>query len=178
MTEVSIVPLFVCHANCCRSVMARYLYQSMFPGSEALSAGIEVGEQINDRAAAMLQYWGVDGSAHRPRRVTRAMCDHAGAIFLMAPEHLQRLLQIHGADLAVKAFLFADPFVVPDSFVDGGYIVYDPSFETRPIEDLAREFEWFRRRIVEIHQSLAGGKPSLVPASRYLHLLPNPAPAC
>ncbi|HEY2933806.1 MAG TPA: hypothetical protein VGK99_18875 [Acidobacteriota bacterium] len=165
------VPLFVCHANCCRSAMAKYLYEGMFAGSEALSAGIEVGEQINDRALAMLRHWGVDGSAHQPRRLTRELCDTAGSIFLMSPEYLDRLLQIHGRDLASKAYLFADPFSVPESFGNGGYSVYDPSFENRPVEDLAQEFDWFRRRVVEIHAALASGGRVLVPANRYIHLL-------
>jgi protein-tyrosine-phosphatase len=39
MHEREPVPLFVCYANCCRSVLAKYLYESLFPGSRALSAG-------------------------------------------------------------------------------------------------------------------------------------------
>ena len=33
------VPLFVCHANACRSALAYYLYRSLCPGQPALSAG-------------------------------------------------------------------------------------------------------------------------------------------
>src|SRR5437588_3289971 len=111
------VPLFVCHANCCRSVLAKYLYEDLCPGSRALSAGVEVGDEINDRAAAMLRLWGIDASAHTPRRIDRDLCDRADVIFLMGPEYLRRLLQEYGHDLAAKAYLFADPFLLPGSVV-------------------------------------------------------------
>src|ERR1019366_6221550 len=38
--------LFVCHANCCRSVLACYLYRHLCNKAPALSAGLEVGERI------------------------------------------------------------------------------------------------------------------------------------
>lgn len=38
------VPLFVCHANCSRSVLASYLYRDLCPGAPVLSAGLERGE--------------------------------------------------------------------------------------------------------------------------------------
>ena len=48
-------PLFVCHANCCRSVLACYLYRHLCDRAPALSAGLEAGERINDRAERMLR---------------------------------------------------------------------------------------------------------------------------
>jgi len=51
-------PLFVCHANCCRSVLACYLYRHLCNEAPALSAGLEVGERISDRAEQMLREWG------------------------------------------------------------------------------------------------------------------------
>ena len=48
------MPLFLCHANCCRSVLASYLYRHLCPGARALSAGLEPGERTSDRALAML----------------------------------------------------------------------------------------------------------------------------
>jgi protein-tyrosine-phosphatase len=54
------VPLFVCHANGCRSVLARYLYEHLCPGAFALSAGLEVGDEIKGRAREMLRAWGID----------------------------------------------------------------------------------------------------------------------
>jgi protein-tyrosine-phosphatase len=165
------VPLFVCHANCCRSVLAKYLYEHLYPETRAVSAGIEPGEEINDRACAMLQHWGIDARGHRPRRLDRALCDEADAIFLMGPEYLLRMLEKYGVDLAVKAYLFADPFNMPRTITDGNYLVYDPSFENRSIPEIVKDFSWFRERVVEIHEALRKGVPKLTPAARYLDLL-------
>jgi protein-tyrosine-phosphatase len=167
------VPLFVCHANCCRSVLAKYLYDHLFPKAPSLSAGVEVGDEINDRAAAMLRWWGIDASKHRPRRIDRALCDRADAIFLMGPEYLCRLLGEYGPDLAAKAYLFADPFRLPECVDDATYLVYDPSFDEKPVEELVREFAWFRERLQQIQQGLAENGPRLVPAAEYLKLLPG-----
>jgi len=164
------VPLFVCHANCCRSVMADYLYRHL-TGTAAHSAGVEVGEQINDRAAAMLSCWGVDARGHRPRRLDRALCDEAGVILAMGPLYLARLLLRFGRDLASKSYLFADPFVVPPGFEEQAFLVYDPSYDRRAPEELVREFEWFRRRVTEVNGALVSGRPAMVPASRYLDRL-------
>jgi protein-tyrosine-phosphatase len=165
------VPLFVCHANCCRSVLAHYLYEHLCPGAAALSAGMEAGDEINDRAAAMLRSWGVDPGGHRPCQVDRALCDAADGIFLMGPEYLRRLLAEYGADLAAKAYLFADPFGLPRSFQRGEYLVYDPSFDDRTVAALLDEFRWFRERVRQVHAALHGDGRALVPASRYAHLL-------
>src|SRR5207302_566231 len=112
------VPLFVCHANCARSVLAHYLYERLCPGSLALSAGVEadVTAGVNDRACRLLRHWGVDAGRHRPRQLTRALCAQADGIFLMGPEYLRRLLFEYGSDLAARAYLFADPFSKPLSF--------------------------------------------------------------
>jgi protein-tyrosine-phosphatase len=166
---MDMTPLFVCHANCCRSVLARYLYEHHCPGCTALGAGVEAGGEINDRALGMLRHWGVDASGHRPTQLTRALCDQAGGIFLMGPEYLRRLLFEYGSDLAAKAYLFADPFALPRSFRHGEYLVFDPSFDDRPVRELTREFRWFGDRVVQIRDALAGrGSRTLVPAVRYL----------
>lgn len=165
------VPLFVCHANCCRSVLAQYLYENLFPGEKALSAAIEVGCEINERATAMLRHWGIDASRHRPHQINRDLCKQADAIFVMSPDHLRRLLEGHGPSLASKAYLFADPFSLPQSFRNGEYMVYDPSFDGRAIPELVREFSWFRERIIQIGDALKGESHGLVPASRYLDVL-------
>ncbi len=44
------IPLFICYANCCRSVLAYYLYRHLHADDPALSAGLFAGECINDRA--------------------------------------------------------------------------------------------------------------------------------
>jgi protein-tyrosine-phosphatase len=166
------VPLFVCHANCCRSVMAEYLYRSL--GGRALSAGVVEGPELNDRAGAMLRCWGIDASGHRPQRITRALCESADAVFVMGPLYLAQLLAEHGWDMAGKCFLFADPFRLPDGFQAGEFLVRDPSWDMQPPEELIREFAWFRERVAEIRASLEpAGTTSgrLVPASRYLAAL-------
>ena len=90
-------------------MIAAYLFRDI-AGAPALSAGMEAGEWPAARAVEMLAYWGVDASAHRPRQVDRAVCDQAGAIFVMAAPYLCRLLIEYGEDLAIKSYLFADPF--------------------------------------------------------------------
>jgi protein-tyrosine-phosphatase len=170
------VPLFLCHANCCRSVLACYLYQHLCAGASALSAGLAPGEQISDRALAMLAWWGIDASDHLPRKVDRQLCDQPGAIFVMAPAYQCRLLLEYGADLASKAYLYADPFSCPESLTGGEYTVSDPSFDDRSTHVLAEEFEWMRRRTLEIRDGLLGRGRPLIPAANYLHLLESVNP--
>jgi protein-tyrosine-phosphatase len=166
-------PLFVCHANCCRSVLACYLSEHLCPGCTALGAGISAGDRINDRAEAMLRGWGIHPKAHIPRQLDRALCDQADALFVMEPRILRVLLRAWGDDLAEKCYLFADPFTRPVSFEDRNYSVRDPSFDHHlPIEKLHEEFSWFRDRVVEIYKALHGqADRPLVPASEYRELL-------
>jgi protein-tyrosine-phosphatase len=163
-------PLFICHANCCRSVLACYLYRHL-GNSPALSAAMEAGECINDRALAMSHRWGIDAHEHCPGQLTRRLCDQAANIFLMAPAHLRRLLAEFGPDLAAKAYLFADPFSLPRSFNNGEYKVYDPSFDRRPVRELVQEFSWMRERVLEIRLALLGEGRLLMPAATYLPLI-------
>jgi protein-tyrosine-phosphatase len=163
-------PLFVCHANCCRSVLACYLYRHLCDGSPALSAGLDIGERISDRAEAMLREWGIDASGHRPVQLSRNLCVEATAIFVMAPSYLHRLVWEYGEDLAEKAYLFADPFTRPVSFGHGEYTVSDPSFDNRPIGDLLKEFAWMRERVLQIRLALLGDGRRLVPLSEYVEL--------
>ena len=51
-------PLFICYANCCRSVLAYYLYRHLHADDPALSAGLFAGDYINDRALGMLETLG------------------------------------------------------------------------------------------------------------------------
>src|SRR5262245_264974 len=168
------VPLFVCHANCCRSVLAQYLYENLCSGARALSAGVDAGAVLNDRADAMLRRWGIDASGHRPRQLDRSLCDRSDAILVMSPQHLVRILAEYGRDLASKSYLFADPYTMPTGFLNGEYHVYDPSFENRPIGDLITEFYWFHGRVIEVFSTLNQRGRAFVPASRYLDLLEKP----
>ena len=163
-------PLFVCHANCCRSVLACYLYRELCNGAPALSAGLAVGERINDRAEGMLREWGIDASAHRPLQISRNLCAQATEIFVMAPSYLHRLVWEYGEDLANKAYLFADPFTKPTSLDHGEYRVIDPSFDNRPISELRKEFAWMRERVLQIRLALVEDRSRLVPLSEYLEL--------
>jgi protein-tyrosine-phosphatase len=164
-------PLFICYANCCRSVLAYYLYRHMHPGDPALSAGLYPGECINDRALGMLRHWGIDAGGHCPLHVDRELCDQADAIFVMAPAHLSRLLSRCGEHLDQKTYLFADPFSLPRSFPRGAYKVYDPSFDARPVEELVQACSWMRERVRQIGQAMRSGGDTLVAASQYRPLI-------
>jgi protein-tyrosine-phosphatase len=170
-------PLFICYANCCRSVLAHYLYRQLYPDDDALSAGVDAGDCINDRALKMLRHWGIDASGHCPRQVDRELCDQASAIFVMAPAHLRRLLRGYGDDLDQKTYLFADPFSQPRSFHPGEYKVYDPSFDPRPIEELVQACRWMRERVEQIGRALRGDGDGLFAASRYLPLIETVDPS-
>jgi protein-tyrosine-phosphatase len=164
-------PLFICYANCCRSVLAYYLYRHLHADGPALSAGLYPGEWINDRALGMLRHWGIDASGHCPQQVNRELCEPADAIFVMDPAHLQRLLMLYGEDLDQKTYLFADPFSQPRSFHRGAYKVYDPSFDGRSIEALVRECSWMRERVQQIGQAMRNRGKTLVAASQYRPLI-------
>jgi protein-tyrosine-phosphatase len=164
-------PLFICHANCCRSALAQYLYEHLFPECKALSAGVEVGECLNDRAEAMLHWWGIHVPVHKPRKIDLEVCNRAGAIFLMSPEHMRRLFNEYDRNLACRSYLFANPFSLPESFRNDEYVVHDPSFDNRPAEVLTQEYEWFRERVVQIRYALQEGGKGLIPAVRYLAIL-------
>lgn len=170
------VPLFLCHANCCRSVLASYLYLDLSAGAPVLSAGLEAGEQTSDRALAMLAYWGIDAARHRPRQLDRALCERASALFVMAAPYVRRLLVEYGSDLASKSYLFADPFTRPQSFSHGEYTVLDPSFDHRPVQELVAECAWMRERVLQIRDALLGDGRGLIAAASYLDLLAHVDP--
>ena len=169
MTARHVGPLFVCHANCCRSVLACYLYQHLCK-APARSAGLEVGERISDRAERMLREWDIEASGHQPLKLSRKLCDEANAIFVMGPSYLHRMVWEYGEDLADKAYLFANPFTKPVSFGKGEYKVSDPSFDNRPTTELLREFGWMRDRVLQIRLALLGKGPPLVPMREYFEL--------
>jgi hypothetical protein len=118
----------------------------------------------------MLYEWGIDASAHRPLKLSRALCAEASAIFVMGPSYLHRLISEYGEDLAHKAYLFADPFTRPLTFDNGAYKVIDPSFDTRPTSELLKEFDWMRERVLQIRGAVLGDGGRLVPLSEYLEL--------
>jgi len=151
-------------------MIAAYLFRHI-AGAPALSAGMEPGKLPAERAVEMLAYWGIDASAHRPRQVDRAVCDQAGAIFVMAAPYLRRLLIEYGEDLAVKSYLFADPFTRPVCFAHREYAVIDPTWDHRAACDLCAEHAWMRDRVAQINEAMHGQGRPLVPAADYLDLL-------
>jgi protein-tyrosine-phosphatase len=164
-------PLFVCHANCARSVLACYLYRHLCGEAPADSAGLDAGPAINDRVLGMLRHWKIDASGHRPRKLDRGLCERATALFLMGPTYLHRLIREYGTDLCGKAYLFADPFTRPLSFHRGEYKVYDPSSDNRRVAELVREFSWMRERVLQIRLALLGEGRPLIPARDYWELV-------
>ena len=132
---------------------------------------MEVGESPAARPVEMLAYWGIDASAHRPRQIDRAVCDQVSAIFVMAAPYLRRLLIEYGDDLAIKSYLFADPFTRPVCFIHREYAVNDPTWDTRAASVLCAEHAWMRDRVAQIDEALHGRGWPLVPAAGYLDLL-------
>lgn len=119
----------------------------------------------------MLACWGIDAGGHEPRQLDRGLCEEASALFVMAAPYLRRLLLEYGADLASKAYLYADPFTRPESFGHGEYTVSDPTFDQRPVRELVEEYAWMRERALQIREALLGQGRPLVAAAGYLDLL-------
>jgi protein-tyrosine-phosphatase len=165
------VPMFVCHANCCRSLLAYHLYRRLCPGLPALMAGMEAGTEAAPRALKMLKAWGIEVRDHKATQISRELCDRADAIFIAAPSYAHRLILEYGMDLARKTYLYADPFTRPTGFRRGEYRVIDPSFDRKhSTGELVREFAWMRERSLAIRLALMGEGPPLAPVSEYLSL--------
>ena len=108
--------------------------------------------------------------------MNRRFCDQASAIFVMAPPYLRRLLLEYDADLAPKAYLYADPFSQPKSIGSGKYTVRDPSFDNRPTVELVEEFAWMPDRTRQIRTALLGRGRPLIAAVHYLNVLEHVDP--
>lgn len=157
-------------------MVAEHLYRHLC-GAPANSAGIIVGDVPAPRSLALLAHWGIDATGHRPRQLSRHLCDAATAIFTMGPTYTYGLLLDYGRDLAAKTYLFADPFSQPISFGCGEYLVLDPGFDARPTGEVVPDYAWMRERVLAIRLSLLGYSPRpLVPASGYLELLSTVEP--
>jgi protein-tyrosine-phosphatase len=156
-------------------MMAAHLFRDIVR-APAFSAGMEVGERPAARAVEMLAFWGIDASAHHPRQIDRAVCDQADALFVMAAPYLRRLLIEYGEDLAIKSYLFADPFTRPVCFANREYAVADPTWDLRAGPDLCAEHAWMRDRVFQIDEALRGRGRPLVAAAAYLDLLADVDP--
>ena len=80
--------LVVCTGNTCRSPMAEHLLRAR--GVEASSAGTDVampGEPMAGHALVALAERGIDGSAHRARRLTKELVEQADAVLALTAAH-------------------------------------------------------------------------------------------
>jgi hypothetical protein len=89
----------------------------------------------------------------------------------MAAPYLRRLLIEYGDDLAIKAYLFADPLTQPLSFAHREYAAADPTWDQRLTGDLCADYAWMRDRVAQVNDALHGRGRPLVPAADYLDLL-------
>lgn len=94
--------LFVCTGNIFRSVVAEYAVKARIePDLRAMigSAGIEAQPQpLHPLIRARLLEKGVDPSAHRQRRVTRALLDRADLVVAMGFDHRDALRRSFGRE--------------------------------------------------------------------------------
>ena len=168
MAHVSLVPLFVCHANRCRSVLARYLYVHLCQ-APAASAGLDAGEWINDRAEGMLHCW-------VSMRTRTGLCNFRAACAPQPARSSSWGLILAPPGLRVPAKTLPTSVTCSRTRSRTGVLqqrhckVVDPSFDARLSADLAREFEWMRERVIQIRKSLLGQGQRLVPLSEYLAL--------
>jgi len=102
--------------------------------------------------------------------VSREACVDSDSIFVMGPSYAHRLVSEYGEDLSTKAYLFADPFSMPLSFDDREYTVWDPSFDSRPTNELLVELSWMREQVLQIRLASLGHGRRLVPVSEFLDL--------
>jgi len=170
--NVDCVPLFichVCHANCCRSVLASYLYRHLCAGAPVLSAGLEPGVQSSDRALAMLARWGIDARRHRPVKLDRELCNQARAVCDDPSVRTSAAARVRCRSGGQDSPL-SNPFIRPGSLAPEKYTVTDPSFDERPIYELVEEYSRMRDH-VQIREALLGRGRRLVAAASYLDLL-------
>jgi protein-tyrosine-phosphatase len=91
--------LFVCTGNTCRSMMAEYAFRARLKeagmGWRTASAGVDTedGYPASSLGVRLLRERGIDGSAHRSRRLTRELIDEAGLIVVMTQFHLRTVLK-------------------------------------------------------------------------------------
>jgi protein-tyrosine phosphatase len=100
--------LTVCIGNICRSPTAEYLLRDRLAsrGIEVASAGIEglEGHAIDATALQLLTEHGVDGTAHRARRLTPAMLREADLVLGMEKSHVNAMVRI-APEASGKIFL-------------------------------------------------------------------------
>jgi protein arginine phosphatase len=106
--------LFVCTGNTCRSPLAEAIARKVaiergLPEVEATSAGISAtdGAPASDGALLVGLERSMDLSQHRAQLLTRQLVESADLVLAMAPHHLQRVEELHGAGRAHLLAAFA-----------------------------------------------------------------------
>ena len=127
--------LVVCTGNICRSPMTVGMLRHLLPEKikeiiTVASAGTDAlhGNQATDFAIQAMQYYGIDISDHRARRLNRTMVVEADLILAMEQYHLKiiRGMQLFGAGKTHLLGRFGDfrkPYDLQDP-IGGGLDLY------------------------------------------------------
>ncbi len=117
----SMILLFVCSGNTCRSPMAEYLCRALLKeykisNVEVYSAGIFAtpGMMPPHYAQRVMEDIGIDISTHLSRELDRELLDSASFIFVMTTEH-EKLLKSLYPEFSNKIFLLGEEDI-PDPY--------------------------------------------------------------
>jgi protein-tyrosine phosphatase len=85
--------LVICEGNLCRSPMAEGLLGVALPRMRVRSAGLNAvsGMPADDTAVKLLQFRGIDISAHRAAQISREMCLQSDLVLVMSTEQRKRV---------------------------------------------------------------------------------------
>lgn len=148
--------LFVCTGNTCRSFMAEYLLRHYAAKSkleiDVASAGLGAftGDTATEQAVEVLTEMGIDGTAHRSRKVHPNLLAQYDLIFPMTLGHKRQLLDLV-PELAGKVFLlkeFAErvnPGKDPSKLIEKDHEISDP---------FGQSVEIYRQSRIEIDRAV------------------------
>lgn len=152
--------LMVCTGNTCRSPMAEGIARALAKEKEVndlkfSSAGIMAGDgaPATDYAVAVAAHWNIDLSGHKSRHLTRKLIEQADLILAMAPEHVDRVIEIDRS-AGSKTFLikgFPQPFDRSQGMID------DP---------IGLGLEYYNQAFLELDEVLRRVFPSIIEISR------------